>query len=202
MVSVSNPNNKILSSDIINYNGGVSHREEAVDELCLLGLEDKILMNILEPSQHIRFEYIGNAAYGEFGHFSSESKEPLLWAMDRRYYYNGEVVAEVKGGNIYDDPDIGFIESRHSMNLEPIDLQKVIERNSELIFLFEQEAIEFIEHTYRTCRLKKIKLFYFRDGGIASIPVGLVMGGKDLDTLFVKGCQYIFVHLRIGVKHP
>jgi phosphoadenosine phosphosulfate reductase len=29
-----------------------------------------------------------------------ESNEPLLWALDRRYFYKGELVAEVKGGKI------------------------------------------------------------------------------------------------------
>ena len=30
------------------------------------------------------------------------SKAPLLWACDRRYFYKGELVLEVKGGNVFE----------------------------------------------------------------------------------------------------
>ena len=86
-----------------------------------------------------------------------ESKEPLLWALDRRYYFKGELVAEVKGGNIFDDPIIEITEAGKDLKLKPINTQKVVEKNQKLLFLLEQEAIEFIEHTYRTYSLKRIR---------------------------------------------
>ncbi len=86
-----------------------------------------------------------------------ESNEPLLWALDRRYYYKGELVAEVKGGNIFDDPTIEITNAGKDLKLKPINIQKVVEKNQKLLFLLEQEAIEFIEQTYRTYSLKKIR---------------------------------------------
>ena len=86
-----------------------------------------------------------------------ESNDPLLWALDRRYYYKGELVAEVKGGNIFDDPIIEISEAGKELKLKPINIQKVVEKNQKLLFLLEQEAIEFIEQTYRTYSLKKIR---------------------------------------------
>ena len=85
------------------------------------------------------------------------SNDPLLWALDRRYYYKGELVAEVKGGNIFDDPTIEITNAGKDLKLKPINIQKVVEKNQKLLFLLEQEAIEFIEHTYRTYSLKKIR---------------------------------------------
>jgi len=87
----------------------------------------------------------------------SESNEPLLWALDRRYFYKGEMVAEVKGGNIFDDPKIEISDTGKDLKLKPINIQKVVEKNQKLLFLLEQEAIEFIEQTYRTYSLKKIR---------------------------------------------
>ncbi|HPW77771.1 MAG: hypothetical protein BWX62_00955 [Bacteroidetes bacterium ADurb.Bin037] len=87
----------------------------------------------------------------------SESNEPLLWALDRRYYYKGELVAEVRGGNIFDDPIIEVTDVGKDLKLKPINIQKVVEKNQKLLFLLEQEAIEFIEQTYRTYSLKKIR---------------------------------------------
>jgi phosphoadenosine phosphosulfate reductase len=86
-----------------------------------------------------------------------ESNEPLLWALDRRYFYKGELVAEVKGGNIFDDPKIEISDAGKDLRLKPINIQKVVEKNQKLLFLLEQEAIEFIEQTYRTYSLKKIR---------------------------------------------
>jgi phosphoadenosine phosphosulfate reductase len=86
-----------------------------------------------------------------------ESNEPLLWATDRRYFYKGVLVAEVKGGNLFDDPKIEITEAGEGLKLKPIDIQKVVEKNQKLLFLLEQEAIEFIEQTYRTYSLKKIR---------------------------------------------
>jgi Mg2+ and Co2+ transporter CorA len=57
----------------------IGKREEAPEELGLFGLDDRILQYILEPSAHIRFEHLGSATYGELGHFSSESDEPLKY---------------------------------------------------------------------------------------------------------------------------
>jgi len=70
---------KLKESSVYLYDIKISQREEAVGELRILGLENRILKYILEPSEHIRFKYIGDSVYGEFSHFSSESDEPLKY---------------------------------------------------------------------------------------------------------------------------
>jgi 3'-phosphoadenosine 5'-phosphosulfate sulfotransferase (PAPS reductase)/FAD synthetase/ferredoxin len=85
------------------------------------------------------------------------SKDPLLWALDRRYFYKGELVAEVKGGNIFEDPSILITPAGDALVLEPIDIKRIIERNQKHLFVLEQEAIEFIEQTYRVYSLKKLR---------------------------------------------
>ena len=52
-----------------------------------------------------------------------ESSEPLLWALDRRYFYEGELVAEVKGGNIFDDPIVEITDVGKNLTLKPINIQ-------------------------------------------------------------------------------
>ena len=34
------------------------------------------------------------------------SKNPLLWACNKQYFYRGKLVFEAKGANIYDKPNI------------------------------------------------------------------------------------------------
>ncbi len=86
-----------------------------------------------------------------------KSIEPLLWALDRRYYYKGKLVAEAKGGNIFDSPRIVYTDIGKDLRLEPINIQRVVEKNNNNLFILEQEAIEFIEQTFCTYNLKKIR---------------------------------------------
>ena len=81
--------------------------------------------------------------------------EPLLWACDRRYFYKGEFVLEVKGGNVYDAPSVIQQEGFESLVLEPVDINKLRDRNEDTMFIIEHEAMDFINQTYR--RYKNIR---------------------------------------------
>ena len=86
-----------------------------------------------------------------------KSKEPLLWAMDRRYYYKGEFVAEVNGGNIFDNAKITITDEGKGLKLKPINIEELVKANKDSLFLLEHEALQFISETYRTYSLKKIR---------------------------------------------
>jgi 3'-phosphoadenosine 5'-phosphosulfate sulfotransferase (PAPS reductase)/FAD synthetase/ferredoxin len=81
-----------------------------------------------------------------------KSKEPLLWACDRRYFYKGELVLEAKGGNIYDDPQLVFTDTGKNLKVEPINLGELCKKNETTMFLLEHEALEFINTIYRRYR--------------------------------------------------
>ncbi|MDR1897926.1 MAG: phosphoadenosine phosphosulfate reductase family protein [Prevotellaceae bacterium] len=78
-----------------------------------------------------------------------KSKEPLLWACDRRYFYRGELVLTAKGGNIYDDPELIFENLGKKLTLKPIDIELLCKKNETTMFLLEHEALEFINTIYR-----------------------------------------------------
>lgn len=82
-------------------------------------------------------------------------EEPLLWACDRRYFFKGHFVLEVKGGNIFDAPSVIPQEGFESLTLTPVDMEKLRERNEDTMFIIEHEAMEFIDQTYR--RYKNIR---------------------------------------------
>ncbi|MCX6262822.1 MAG: phosphoadenosine phosphosulfate reductase family protein, partial [Bacteroidia bacterium] len=75
--------------------------------------------------------------------------EPLLWACDRKYFYRGELIMEVKGGNLYDPPEIILSNLTKKLVLKPINLHTLLDVNKEYMFLLESEAIQFINSTYR-----------------------------------------------------
>ena len=82
-------------------------------------------------------------------------EEPLLWACDRRYFYKGEFVLEVKGGNVLDAPTIIQQEGFETLTLKPVDMERLRSRNEDTMFILEHEAMDFINQTYR--RYKNIR---------------------------------------------
>lgn len=81
--------------------------------------------------------------------------EPLLWACDRRYFYKGEFVLEVKGGNVFDAPTVILQDGFESLILQPVDIECLRSRNEDTMFIIEHEAMDFINQTYR--RYKNIR---------------------------------------------
>ncbi len=76
------------------------------------------------------------------------SEAPLLWACDRRYFYKGELVLEVSGGDLFENHTFSYI-SPKNIFLSPIDIDLLRAANDDSIFLLEHEAMEFIDTEYR-----------------------------------------------------
>lgn len=115
----------LLHSRIVDGTLGVSPRPVFYEELDLLGLD-------------------------KFGWKYPHCKEPLLWAVNKQYYYRGELFFEAKGANIYDAATIVFADGKSDvkMDLKPVDMDVMLKRNKEKLFTLESEAIEFIYDTY------------------------------------------------------
>lgn len=75
-------------------------------------------------------------------------EEPLLWAVNKQYFYHGQFVFEAKGANIYRNATVEFQQGMEHLSLEPVNVKEMLKRNSEYMFLLESEAIEFIRETY------------------------------------------------------
>lgn len=86
----------------------------------------------------------------ELGWSYPHSEEPLLWAVNKQYWYRGELAFEAKGANIYDSADVVFQPGFEKQKLKPVNIKKMISRNQDAMFLLESEAIEFIRDTYTT----------------------------------------------------
>ena len=92
-------------------------------------------------------------------------KEPLLWAESRKYYYRGELVAEVTGGGLYKMPEIKYISE--NLHLKPIDISKMIEKNRLLMDGLTQET------------LKKIYSIFEEYNARVDMCYAAFSGGKD-----------------------
>jgi len=116
------------------------------------------------PPRPVFFEELDLLGFNRFWYYP-KVQDPLLWAIGRRYYYKGELVAEAKGGNIFESPEIVLTEKGQSLRLEPIYIKEVIEKNKEALFVLENEALDFIEHTYKVYKKKGYSFAVSYSGG-------------------------------------
>lgn len=118
-------NGVLLQSLVTRDSLGVSPRPVFFEELDLLGLD-------------------------KLGWKYPHCHEPLMWACNKQYFYRGELLFEAKGANIYDAATVVIADGVKPISLEPVNMQKMLEKNREAMFLLESEAIEFIRDTYET----------------------------------------------------
>ncbi|HIQ39521.1 MAG TPA: phosphoadenosine phosphosulfate reductase, partial [Methanothermococcus okinawensis] len=142
---------------------------------------------IIKPPRPVFYEELDLLGFNRFWEYP-KVQEPLLWAIGRNYYYKGELVAKVKGGNIFEPPEIELTENGQSLSLEPIDVKDLIEKNKEALFILENEALDFIEHTYKVYK-KKGYLFTVsysggKDSQVVLDLVTRVISPDDLIVIF------------------
>lgn len=113
----------MLHSRIVDGTLGVSPRPVFYEELDLLGLD-------------------------ELGWIYPHSEAPIMWAVNKQYWYRGVRLFDAKGADIYTRPTLEMQSGIKPMSLEPVDVKEMLKRTSDLMFVLENEAIEFIRDTY------------------------------------------------------
>lgn len=71
-----------------------------------------------------------------------------MWACNKQYFYRGQFLFEVRGANIYDLPEVVLQQGVKPMELVPVNVSEMLDRNRDPMFLIESEAIDFIRDTY------------------------------------------------------
>lgn len=95
------------------------------------------------------FEELDLLKLADYGLKYPKCQEPLMWACNKQYFYRGDLVFEVKGANIYDAPTIIFTPGfENGLKLKPVNVEAMLKRNRDEMFVIESEAIEFIRDTY------------------------------------------------------
>lgn len=95
------------------------------------------------------FEELDILGLDRLGWKYPKCQAPLMWACDRRYFYCGEMVMEVKGGNLLDAPIISVVPGKEALDISPVDMEYLRKKNEDSLFLLEHEAMDFINQTYR-----------------------------------------------------
>ena len=113
----------LLHSRIVEGTLGISPRPVFYEELDLLGLED------------LGWDY-------------PHCDAPIMWAINKQYWYRGKHLFDAKGANIYTKPTLEYCNGIKPQELIPVDVEAMLRKTSDLMFVLENEAIEFIRDTY------------------------------------------------------
>lgn len=105
----------------------------------LLVSEEEDINGTVRP---VFFEELDLLKFSDLGYSYPKAEEPILWAVGRYYYYKGEKIAKVEKGGILGDVNILVYKS--NINLQPTDVEKMVEKNEEKIYFYSHDSIDLI----------------------------------------------------------
>ena len=128
-----------------------------------------------------------------------------MWAEANQYYYRGSLVAKLKGGNIFNAPEIvlpldeegnPIMPEPNGQALHPVDIEAMIEANKEMLTLIEQTTVKKIIAIYKKHR-RKLDCFHVAFSGGKDSQVLLDLVKKALP----KG-SFVVVFGDTGMEFP
>lgn len=90
--------------------------------------------------------------FDERWNYEKQNKIPYLWAESGNYFYRGKKIAVVRGGSLYEKPEVEFVEEDGlpaGEKILPIDLKKMSEKNHEILEGLRQSTIKRIYNYWR-----------------------------------------------------
>ena len=121
---------------------------------------------------------------------------PVCWCCERKYYYNGILIFEARGGDLYHAPQIVYPKEFLFQSLEPIDLSKLETINQKQLDVIENEAMDFINEQYRHYSNKVDAIAVAFSGGKDSQAV------LDLVTRVIPPQKYKVFYTDTGMELP
>ncbi len=120
--------------------------------------------NGFSPPRPVFYEELDLLGFNKFWDYP-KVEEPLLWNTGRRYYYKGNLVASARGGGIFEKPKISLEDGYKKLSLEPVNVKLMVEKNLEALEVLENEAIDFIQDTFKKYKDKVDQVIVSYSGG-------------------------------------
>ncbi len=143
------------------------------------------------PVYASEMDLLGFSAYWEYEH---QNDIPYMWAESNAYWYKGQIIARIKGGDLYHAPiltpvtdDNGkVVFNRDSGALQPMNIPLMCEKNKELLTTLEQTTVQKIVHVYEKYK-NKLDIFEvaFSGGKDSAVLLDLVKKALPKDSFVV-----------------
>lgn len=122
--------------------------------------------------------------FDKYWKYDKQSELPYMWAESVQYWYRGRPVARLKGGNLYEAPEILIPEDEDGNpvrpepgggELRPIDLDGMVEKNREMLEIIESSAVKRIVGVYEKYK-DRLDIFHvaFSGGKDSAVLLDLV----------------------------
>lgn len=120
----------------------------------------------------------------DYGWKIPNTKDPLMWAENRRYFYRGELVAEVVGGGLFDMPSIKNVVV--DLKLYPVDVKSFLRKNENIMDGLVQMTLKTAYQSYIDYK-NKISMFYvaYSGGKDSIVALDIVQRALPHDDFFV-----------------
>lgn len=131
------------------------------------------------PVYYRELDALGFDAYWQY---PRDDAAPLMWAEAANYIYKGRLVAKTTGGSLLTPPGLVIVEpdpEPETHQLQPVDIERMCEKNKDIMETLVQETIQQIYNTYEAYR-KRVDIFYVAFSGGKDSIVALDMVQRAL----------------------
>ena len=135
--------------------------------------------------------------------YEKQDAVPYMWAEANCYWYRGRMIARTKGGNLYTKPELELVVGDDGLPLlsegnvlNTVDMQRMIDKNRELLTVLEQITLKKIFDVYKRNR-KRVDCFQVAfSGGKDSIVL------LDLIERAMPKSSFVVVFGDTGMEFP
>lgn len=145
-------------------------------------------MKFSKEPRPVYYRELDILGFNRYWEYPRDDSLPIMWAEANNYIYRGRIVARTKGGSIYTAPEITVLEDPEpkGQRLIPVDINRMIYKNKDILETLAQETIQKIYNTYREYK-KKIDVFYvaFSGGKDSVVTLDLVQRALPHNSFLV-----------------
>ena len=133
--------------------------------------------------------------FADYWQYEPQNETPYMWAEANAYWYRGELIARIKGGDLYRAPvltpvmdengEVIFGKTRGE-TLRPIDLKGMCKKNEAILTVLENATVKRIVEEYEK-RKKKLDVFEvaFSGGKDSAVLLDLVKKALPVGSFVV-----------------
>lgn len=144
------------------------------------------------PVYASEMDLLGFSAYWEYEH---QNDVPYMWAESSAYWYRGQIIARIKGGDLYHEPILTPVVDEEGKTvfcresgyvLQQIDISQMCEKNKELLSTMERTTVQKIVRVYEKYK-NKLDIFHvaFSGGKDSAVLLDLVKKALPHDSFVV-----------------
>lgn len=150
-------------------------------------------------------EEMDTLGFDKFWDYKKQNEIPYMWAESTLYWYRGVLLAKIKGGDLYNAPEVqptrdenGVVvySKSEGFQLQPVDIEAMCARNKDLLNTIEDSTVKKIVKEYEKFK-NKLDVFHVAFSGGKDSAVLLDLVNKALP----KG-SFIVIFGDTGMEFP